>query len=251
MLKRQVLKKYKIVSSDAHTVEKSLQLPEIKWSYPTDKELLNEINSEFDVEQLFIYSPWPKKEEYVEALKDLKEVSKPENLDPKALKGRHLWKSYDDLVKTVKSFGLPKDPESMLEAIQKGNALPMPIIVRRRNGEMSVLGGCTRSGIAALSGQNITGLVIDEKLANEKMADRLEQDAEKEAEEEKRKDIYQKIEDYYCHNKEKPEFEGNDKFYAHVAEFRYRKIAGLRGLPQREWIYSTEELKKQKRIKEE
>ena len=234
--KIEVLNKSEIIS-DAHTVEESLQLPEIKWSYPTDKELLNEIQSEFDIEKLLISDTWPKKEHYAEAVKDLKAVSKPERLDPKALKGRHIWKSYDDLVKTVKSFGGPKDPESMLAAIEKGDALPMPIIVRRRNGEMTVIGGCTRSGIAALSNQKITGLVIDEKLANEKMADSMELDTEKESQEEKKKDIYKKIGDYYIHNKEKPEFEDQDKFYAHVAEYRYRKIAELRGLPKREWIF--------------
>jgi len=239
MFKLKVLKKYRIKAS--------LDLPEIKWSFPTDKELLSEIHSEHAVEQLVNpnMNSYPTDKEYLGFLQSLKEVSKPERLDPKTLKGRHIWKNYDDLEKTVKSFGLPKKPESMLEAIKKGDPLPMPIVVRRRNGELEVLGGCTRSGIAALANQHIVAFVIDEKTANEKMADTIERYADKQGEEEKRQGAYQKMKDYYLHSKQRPKWVNNDEqFYAYLAEYLYRRVAELRGLPERDWV--TEKVKKGK-----
>lgn len=233
--KRKVFQKYQIMAN--------LDLPKIKWSYPTDKELLNEVHSEFHIEQLFVFDTWPKKEDYEIAVQDLKKASKPEELDPKALKGRHIWDSYAELHKTVKMFGLPKDPDSMLEAIKAGKPLPMPIVVKKLNGEMEILGGATRSGIAVLSNQKITALVIDEKKANELLADRMEKDTEKFSKNENEKEIHTKVKNYYFKNGEKPEFEDvEDQVVAHVAEYRYRKIAKLRGLPEREWLYAYKEL---------
>jgi len=233
MLKQQVLLKYSIISD-------LKELPEIKWSYPTDKEILKEIDTESALESLLLINAvgWPKREEYTEAVSILKEVSKPEHLDPKALKGNHIWKSYEDLVKTVKSFGGPKDPESMLQAIRTKKALPMPIVVRKKDGEMRILGGCTRSGIAALANQKITALVLDEKAANENLADRLEKAGEVEAKEEGKKDIYDKVKAYCLSDSAKPTFSEEDEFPAHIAEYRYHRIAKLRGLPEREWLYS-------------
>lgn len=235
------------ISAKTIGVSESLQLPEIKWSYPTDKELLNEVHSEYAIEKLVNpnMNSYPTDKDYLGFMQSLKEVSKPERLDPKTLKGRHIWKSYDDLEKTVKSFGLPKKPETMLEAIKKGEPLPMPIVVKRRNGELEVLGGCTRSGIAALANQHITALVIDEKTANEKMADTIERYADKQGEEEKRQGAYQKMKDYYLHSKQRPKWINNDEqFYAYLAEYLYRRVAELRGLPERDWV--TEKVKKGK-----
>jgi len=224
---------------DKYIVRASLSLPEIKWSYPTDKELLNEIHSEYELEKLLnpTTSSYPTKDDYLNFLKGLKEVSKTERLDPKALKGKHIWKDYDDLVKTVKSFGLPKDPDSMLNAIKEGIPLPMPIVVKKANGEMTLLGGATRSGIALLSGQHIVAVVIDEKKAQLRLADKLEEHADDLAKEDKRKDAYQKMKDYYLQQKEKPAFPSKEEqFSAYLAEHLYRKVAELRGLPEREWV---------------
>jgi len=209
-----------------------VELPEIKWVQPTDKELTNEIKSEFKIETLFICEMWPKDEHYRLALDDLKHIAKPENLDPKKLKGYHTyWKSYDELYRTVKSYGGPKDPESMIAAIKEGKPLPMPVVVRKRNGEMEVLGGATRTGIASLAGQHITGLVIDEKEANELMADRLEMEGEAEAKEEKSEDIFKAAREYVLHNGPKPTFtDTHEKFLFHLAVVRFDRIARLLGL---------------------
>ena len=213
-------------------IKSNLQnLPEIKWSYPTDKELLNEIRTEFAIEKLFITEMWPKNEHYADAIIEIKKVSSPEKLDPKKIKGRHLWDTYEALVKTVTSFGGPKDPDAMLASIKANKPLPMPIVVKTKDGDLIVAGGATRSGIAALANQSITALVIDEKKANELMADRLEKQGDIEAQKEKVSPIYKAVKNYFLQNGPKPEFEDNmDNFYVSIAAYRYERIARLRGI---------------------
>ena len=218
----------KVVANQTNPLD---NLPEIKWSYPTDKEIDNEIKTEFKIESLFIASTWPKEDEYKQATVDLKDVSKPEKLDPKKLKGYHIYKSYDDLYNNVKSFGGPKDPESMLKAIRDNKPLPMPIVVRRRNGGMEVLGGATRSGLALLADQFITALVIDEIDANELMADRLEHSADVKAEKEGAEEIYDQIRDYFLSDAPKPTYDDKKAgFQAYLAACRFARIAKLRGI---------------------
>jgi hypothetical protein len=224
-------------SVNAHSKTSTTDLPAIKWSYPTDKEILNELQSEYAIETLFIFATWPKQQDYAQAVIDLKEVSRPQVLDPKNLKGKHIWNTYEDLYKTVKSFGLPKDPDAMLKAIRENKPLPMPIVVKRKNGEMELLGGATRSGIANLARQNINALMIDEKKANLKMADAIEKKVEIESRKENKKQIYDQIRNYYLNNKPKPVFEDpQDIILAHIAEHKYRKIAKLRGYPEKDWV---------------
>lgn len=226
-------------SVKARYVLASLLLPKIKWSYPTDKEILNEIKSEHDIEKLLnpFISSYPKEDDYALFVATLKEVSNQEVLNPKAVKGNHHWENYDDLVKTVKNFGLPKDPDKMLNAIKEGKPLPMPIALRSDTGEMVILGGATRAGIASLAGQKITALVLDEKAAKKKLAEKIEQHADALAKEDKRKNAFQKMRDYYLNQKEKPEFvTKEERFHALLAEHLYKKVAELRGLPTREWV---------------
>jgi hypothetical protein len=173
---------------------------------------------------------WPNKSHYTEAVEDLKKVAEPEELDPKQLKGRHIWKTYENLVKTVKSFGGPKNPDSMIEAINSGKPLPMPIVIRKRNGEMQVAGGATRSGIANLAGQKITALVIDEKKANEMMADRLEEKGYKDVIDEGAEHLWESIKKYFLDNGPKPEITKDEKFAAHLIGIRLERIAKLRGI---------------------
>ena len=238
--------KYKIKSK--YRIIASLNIPQIKWRYPTDKELLNELQSEYFIETLFITATWPKSNDYERAIVSLKAVSKPQKLNPKTLKGKHIWDSYEDLRKIVKQFGIPKDPDSMLKAINEGEALPMPIVVKYRNGNLELLGGATRSGIANLADQPIVALVIDEKKANELMATEIEKKAEKDAQDESKQHIYEQVRDYYLNQKKKPSFaDVHDQFFAHLAEFQYRKIAKLRGYPEREWIYTNQDIKEKKK----
>jgi hypothetical protein len=211
-------------------VKGSLNIPEIKWSYPTDKELFNEIQTEHDIEKLLVEEMWPTKSHYQSAVDELKKVAAPEDLDPKKLKGRHIWNSYEDLVKTVKSFGGPKDPDSMLEAINSGKPLPMPIVIRKRNGELHVAGGATRSGIANLAGQKITALVIDEKKANERMADRHEKKGYQYVIDENAEHLWEGIKEYFFANGPKPEITKDEKFIAHLIGIRLEIIARLRGI---------------------
>jgi len=205
----------------------TLKLNKIKWSYPTDSELLNEIQSEYDIEKLFVTETWPKEVHYRQAVTDLKMVTKAEELDPKKLKGRHLWKSYDDLVQTVKSFGGPKNPEKMLEAIEAGKPLPMPIVVKRVTGDIEVVGGNTRSGIAALADQMITALIIDEKTAKEKMADKLEKEAEEYAKEENLLEIYDSLKGYLFFDKEKPVIDGVVEYNVMLKLVRVARLRGI------------------------
>lgn len=208
----------------------SLNIPKIKWSYPTDKELFNEIQTEHDIEKLLIDETWPNKSHYQEAVAELKKVAEPEELDPNHLKGRHIWKTYDDLVKTVKSFGGPKDPDSMLDAIKENKPLPMPIVIRKRNDEMQVAGGATRSGIANLADQKITALVIDEKKANERMADRLEKKGYQDVVDEGVEHLWDSVKDYFLANGPKPKITKDEKFAAHLIGIRLDRIARLRGI---------------------
>jgi hypothetical protein len=222
---KQILNKKAVVKSSL-----DLDIPEIIWSYPTDKELLNEVQTEFEIEKLFISEMWPKTSDYQLAVDHLKKVSEPEKLDPKKLKGRHIWKSLEDLIKTVKSFGGPKDPEAMLEAISFNKPLPMPIVIRKRNGEMHVAGGATRSGIANLAGQDITALVIDEKKANEMMADRLEKKGYQDVIDEGAEHLWDGIKEYFFGTGPKPTITKDEKFAAHLIGIRLDKIARLRGI---------------------
>ena len=173
---------------------------------------------------------WPTKSHYQSAVEDLKKVSEPEELNPKNLKGRHIWNTYEDLVKTVKSFGGPKDPDSMLEAINSGKSLPMPIVVKNRNGDLHIAGGATRSGIANLAGQTITALVIDEKKANELMADRLEKKGYQDVVDEGAEHLWEGIKDYFLGDGPKPTITKDEKFAAHLIGIRLDKIARLRGI---------------------
>ena len=205
----------------------TLKLNKIKWSYPTDSELLNEVQSEYDIEKLFVTETWPKEIHYRQAVTDLKMIAKAEELDPKKLKGRHLWKSYDDLVKTVKSFGGPKNPEKMLEAIEAGKPLPMPIVVKKTTGDIEVVGGNTRSGVAALADQMITALVIDEKTAKDKMADKLEKEAEEYAKEENLEKIYNLLKGYLFFDKEKPVINGIVEYNVMLKLVRIARLRGI------------------------
>lgn len=208
-----------------------LTLKRILWSYPTDQEILNEIRTELDIEKLFISEMWPTATDYNRAVQTLKKVSTPEQLNPWQIKGKHLWKSYEALVNTVTRFGGPKDPESMLEAIKNEKPLPMPVAVRKRNGDLELLGGNTRAGIANLAKQPITALVIDEIEANDLMADKLEKDAEIDADKKNNEDIYNAIKAYFLEDGDKPVFDvKKDAFFAHICAIRFARIAKLRGL---------------------
>jgi len=220
------------------------KIKKIKWSYPTDSELLNEIRTEYDIEKLIVTEYWPKDSHYKQAVHDIKKVSHLERLDPKKIKGRHLWKSYEELYRTVKSFGGPKDPEKMLEAIEDEKPLPMPIVVRKLNGELEVVGGNTRSGIAALADQEITALVIDEKSANFFKADEIERKEEYEARQENNLDFFNSLRDFILNNSHNPPRITN------LTEYNYMlsliKIARLRGLD-----VSDKEIKMEKKFLKE
>lgn len=206
-------------------------LPPIKWSYPTDKELLNEVQSEYSIEKHFINATWPKDDDYAQAIRDLKEIGAPTQLDPKAIKGLHLWDSYEDLKKTVSSFGIPKNPASMVEAIRNGHPLPMPIVCRDRAGALEVRGGNTRSGIAALVGQPITALVFNLGDAEGRLAQRLETNADHLAERKGKEYIFDAVRSYFLEDGPKPTYvEKDDYFFAFIIGSRFSTIAKLKGI---------------------
>jgi hypothetical protein len=229
--------KYRIFASNMEN------LPKMLWAYPTDAEILNELQSEYFIESLVISKQWPKLADFERAVKELKKIGYVKELDPKKLKGKHVWDSYADLCATVKRFMLPKDPESMLEAIQQGKSLPMPIVVKRLDGSLEILGGATRSGIALLAGQKIKSLIIDEHKANLIKAQHIEEDAEELADSESDHRILNQVKDYYLKGSKRPIFQKDDLFFVHIAEFSFRKIAKLTKLPIRDWLVTNAELK--------
>lgn len=206
----------------------AIDLPEIKWVMPTDAELLNEIKTEYPLEKLFIWETWPKEEDYLQAVQELKRIAKPEQLDPMALDGRHLWRSYADLKATVTRFGGPKDPDSMVEAINAGRPLPMPIVLRHANGQMEVAGGNTRSGIAALAGQPIAALVVDEAKASQQLARELIKDTRERYAE--CSGLCAAVEAYYLHNGPRPDIAPDQGFDAYTLSATYVMIARLLGI---------------------
>ena len=191
-----------------------LDLPPIKWATPTDAELLNEISTEYALEELFLLPTWPTKDDMAAAVPDMKACSHVEALDPSKIAGRHLWDSYEALKRTVTNFGGPKDPDSMVEAIKAGRPLPMPVVLHKRDGSYEVAGGNTRAGIAALAHQPIQAFVVDAAKAGQRMADKLIADAEAEW----RKDdpaLFDAVKAYYMANGPKPVITPDQGFAAY------------------------------------
>jgi GNAT superfamily N-acetyltransferase len=211
-------------------------LPPIQWRLPSPLELENELKSEYAIERLFITAQWPKPDDFKEALPLILDVATQIELDPTTLKGRHLWPNYQELYITVKSFGGPKDPESMIHAISNQKALPMPIVIKKIDGNLEVAGGNTRSGIAALAGQSITALVIDEAKAKGKLADKFEREISRHFDDEKSERIFNLVRDYYFNDGKKPKFKEEDLLIVILAEFELRRIQELRGLTVKKHI---------------
>jgi len=106
----------------------------------------------------------------------------------------------------------------------------MPIVIRRRNSELEILGGATRSGIAALAHQPMMALVIDEKSANEIQANRLEERAILKAKKRGTEDIYNIVKEYFLNDGPNVMFPKEQKFDAYNFAIMFSKIARLRGI---------------------
>jgi len=145
----------------------SLKIKSIQWRVPTEKELKDEFN-EADIESLLIsHSGYPSKREIEEAWVFFKSNLEQMEIDPKDLDPKNQWrfrfKDYSTMRKQVKGYGGPKDPDSLVRAIQAGQFLPMPVVIKQADGRLMLAGGATRTAIAGLADQKITALVIDEK----------------------------------------------------------------------------------------
>jgi hypothetical protein len=152
-------------------LEESLNIKPIKWSYPSEKELEDEFH-EADIDALLLPAGYPKPGEREEAFEFFKDNLKEMEIDPKTLEDENAWrfrhKDYKSFRDLVKSYGGPKDPDSMVRKIQAGGELPMPVVILKADGALRLAGGATRVSIASLAGQKVRALVIDEKKALER-----------------------------------------------------------------------------------
>jgi len=169
-------------NNEENDLEESLNIKPIKWSYPTEKELEDEFH-EGDIDSLLLPSGYPKPEERKEAFEFFKKSLKEMEIDPKKLEDENAWrfrhKDYKSFRDLVKSYGGPKDPDSMVKKIQAGGELPMPVVIRKTDGALRLAGGATRVSIASLAGQKIKALVIDETDALKRRIEKKEKAIEK------------------------------------------------------------------------
>jgi len=146
-------------------LDEELQLKPIKWIYPTDEQLQDEFH-EGEIDNLFLDIAYPKPEYKKQAFEFFKNNLKQETIDPKKLdpknKFRFDFDSYKQFRDQVTRYGGAKDPDSMVRKVQAGGSLPMPVVVKQRNGTYLLGGGATRVSIARLAGQMVEALVIDE-----------------------------------------------------------------------------------------
>jgi hypothetical protein len=149
-------------------LEEAINIKPIKWSYPSEKELDDEFH-EADIDALLLPDGYPKPEERKEAFEFFKDNLAQQTIDPKDLSKENDWRfrfdDYDSFRKRVKSYGGPKDPDSMIRKIQSGGTLPMPVVIKKQDGSLLLAGGATRTAIANLSGQKIEALIFDSKKA--------------------------------------------------------------------------------------
>lgn len=154
-------------------------MPKIRWRKPTDSELELEFKSEYGLEKLFYsgiqsYEPgWTKR-----GVAGLKKIAKLVKTDPEKAKVVIQFGSLERMREVTTSYGLPKDPDSMLRAIFDGKSLPAPVATIRKDGSIAILGGNTRWAFARYGDQPLTVYAFFEKDAlakfkSESILDRL------------------------------------------------------------------------------
>lgn len=213
--------------------ETGVEPKEMKWSYPTDDELMNEVKTEYWIQELLDpnnISPSSLSDERLKSkVETLKEVAHAEPIDPTKVKFRGNWNNYEEL--KSRTTQIHKDPDSMLEKIKSGQPLPMPIAVRHTDGSIEILGGATRTGLAKLHGSQVTALVIDEKKQHEAFADSYLKDAKESAETWDQTHLFEPIKAYYLENGPKPTVkdEGEARAAFHIA-MDLRRVAKMKGI---------------------
>lgn len=146
-------------------INESLELPKIQWRQPTTKELREEFQ-EPDIDSLF-FTGYPKKDEVDKAfqffINNLTRIAiEPSKLN-KSNAWRFIFKDYETFEKQVTSYFENKNPKKLINAIQNGEKIPMPVVIKKIDGSYLLAGGATRTAIANLANQKIEALVFDEK----------------------------------------------------------------------------------------
>jgi len=139
--------------------------PKISWRQPTRMELREEFG-EADIQNLMIsHSGYPTGDESETAWKNFISHLEPVTMKPSELNQANAWrfsvKSVKEIVDRAKRYG--KDPESIVQAMAAGTPIPMPVVIRKMDGSYMLAGGATRTALAALAGQDVTALAVDQK----------------------------------------------------------------------------------------
>lgn len=84
------------------------------------------------------------------------------NLDDLRSKVHHMTsiKDMNQLRKLVSSYQRPRDIDRIIEGIQTGASIPMPIILKGKNG-LFIMAGNTRQNVAYILGVPIEAILID------------------------------------------------------------------------------------------
>lgn len=168
-------------------LEKSLKLNPIKWRPLTDDEIHNEITSESALQDATGLRGYYKDDKLKSTKEQVKQYSTVEEIDPNHLSDSNKWRfdfdNYKKMKSQVTSYGGPKDPDKIVRAIQSGEELPMPLVVRKKDGSLLLGGGATRTSIAKLAGQKIKAMVFDETKGDhfrlEEKKNQVKEDAKK------------------------------------------------------------------------
>lgn len=138
----------------------------ITWENPTEAQLEEEWKTE-DLETLF-FSGYPKPDQALAYKRhwfaNMSSFSKAEAVDPDDVK-RELYITDSDEQLAANIEHMNKNVPAVRAMLESGKA-PMPLLIRKE-GKLKVLGGRTRMSLAAMAGQEVKALVIDDSKMRE------------------------------------------------------------------------------------
>ena len=140
-----------ILGSTGHLI-----LPPIRWTMPTRHQLSHFEFHEYEIQKHFQYEKDP---EEVFRYVDSTLIMDANALD-KENRTRFDVASLSELVQKTVSYGSPKQPIKLIQAILNEELIPLPVVVYNE-GKYILGGGATRVMIANLAGQTFQALIVD------------------------------------------------------------------------------------------
>ena len=140
-----------VLGSNGHLI-----LPPIRWTMPTRYQLSQFEFPEYEIRKHFDYEKDP---EEVFRYADSTLIMEANALD-KTNKERFDVASLSELVQKTVSYGGPKQPIKLIQAILNEELIPLPVVIYNE-GKYTLGGGATRVMIANLAGQTFQALIVD------------------------------------------------------------------------------------------